>query len=215
MALRFGNGIFEPLWNRDHIDSVQITASETVGVEKRGKFYEITGALRDMVPNHMFQLLAMTTMEPPNSFDADAVRSEKAKVIEAIHPMTAADVEHECRSRPVRRRAHEPEGDVPSYTDEPDVAKDSTVETFIRDQADDRQLALGWRAVLPAHRQAHVHAHDRNCAITFKQAPFDDVPRYRRWTSDAAERRWCCICSRMRGSPSISAPSSRARMSSS
>ncbi len=67
MALRFSNGIFEPLWNRDHIDCVQITASETVGVEKRGSFYEQTGALRDMVPNHMFQLLAMTTMEPPNS----------------------------------------------------------------------------------------------------------------------------------------------------
>ena len=93
MSLRFSNGIFEPLWNRDHIDSVQITAAETVGVEARGKFYEITGALRDMVPNHMFQLLAMTTMEPPNSFDADAVRTEKAKVIDAIHPMTAADVE--------------------------------------------------------------------------------------------------------------------------
>ncbi len=93
MSLRFSNGIFEPLWNRDHIDSVQITAAETVGVESRGKFYEVTGALRDMVPNHIFQLLAMTTMEPPNSFDADAVRTEKAKVIDAIHPMTAADVE--------------------------------------------------------------------------------------------------------------------------
>ena len=81
MALRFSNGIFEPLWNRFYIDHVQITAAETVGVESRGKFYEPTGALRDMVPNHMFQLLAMVAMEPPNSFDADAVRAEKAKVI--------------------------------------------------------------------------------------------------------------------------------------
>src|SRR6201999_804652 len=87
MALRFANGLFEPMWNREHIDHVQITASETVGVEHRGKFYEKTGALRDMVPNHVFQLLAMTAMEPPISFDADAVRAKKAEVIEAIRPL--------------------------------------------------------------------------------------------------------------------------------
>src|ERR1700753_2836632 len=77
MVLRFGNGIFEPLWNRDHIDHVQITAAETVGVERRANFYEVTGALRDMVPNHVFQLLSLTAMESPNSFAADAVRTEK------------------------------------------------------------------------------------------------------------------------------------------
>ncbi len=75
MVLRFANFMFEPIWNREHIDHVQITAAETVGVEQRGRFYDETGALRDMVPNHMFQLLAMMTMEAPNSFHADAIRA--------------------------------------------------------------------------------------------------------------------------------------------
>ncbi len=130
MALRFGNGIFEPLWNRNHIDHVQITAAETVGVEQRGKFYEPTGALRDMVPNHMFQLLAMTAMEPPNSFDADAVRAEKAKVLQAIKPLDAGAVD-----RDVVRGQYGPgqlDGkDVPGYRNEPDVGADSTTETYI------------------------------------------------------------------------------------
>ena len=86
MVLRFANGMFEPIWNRHHIDHVQITVAETVSVENRGKLYDHTGALRDMVPNHLFQLLALTAMEPPSCFEADAVRAEKLKAIEAIHP---------------------------------------------------------------------------------------------------------------------------------
>src|SRR6202011_3507028 len=92
MVLRFANGIFKPLWNRDHIDHVQITVAETVGVERRAAFYEETGALRDMVPNHVFQLLSLTAMEPPYSFAADAVRTEKDKVLEAVMPLDDGDL---------------------------------------------------------------------------------------------------------------------------
>ena len=170
MALRFSNGIFEPLWNRDHIDSVQITASETVGVEKRGKFYEVTGALRDMVPNHMFQLLAMVTMEPPNSFDADAVRSEKAKVIDALHAMSPEDVEKNI-VRGQYAAGKMGEEAVPGYTEEPDVAPDSKVETYVA-----LKLAIdNWRwAGVPFYLRTGKRTERRKTeiAITFKQAPF-------------------------------------------
>src|SRR5947208_4920574 len=97
MALRFANGLFEPMWNREHIDHVQITAAETVGVEQRGKFYEKTGALRDMVPNHVFQLVAMTAMEPPICFDANAGRAKKAEVIEATRRLDPAQARKHAR----------------------------------------------------------------------------------------------------------------------
>src|SRR5579871_1897134 len=84
LAFRFANGIFEPIWNRRYIDHIQITASETVGVEQRGGYYDTAGTLRDMVPNHLFQLISLTAMEPPISFDANVVRDEQAKILKAI-----------------------------------------------------------------------------------------------------------------------------------
>ncbi|MGH7732369.1 MAG: glucose-6-phosphate dehydrogenase, partial [Gemmatimonadales bacterium] len=130
MVLRFANGIFEPLWNRDHIDHVQITVAETVGVERRASFYEATGALKDMVPNHVFQLLSLTAMEPPNSFGADAVRTEKDKVLEAVLPLTGEDaLRNVVRGQYTAGivRGHP----VKAYREADGVAPDSTTETYI------------------------------------------------------------------------------------
>jgi glucose-6-phosphate 1-dehydrogenase len=130
MVLRFANFMFEPIWNRDHIDSVQITAAETVGVETRGKFYDKTGAMRDMVPNHMFQLLAMMTMEAPNSFDADAIRAEKAKVIEAVRRMTPDEaLKNSVRGQYVFGEVNGKP--MQAYRQSPDVDTKSKTETYI------------------------------------------------------------------------------------
>src|SRR5436305_3302240 len=130
MMLRFVNCLLEPIWNRDRIDHIQITAAETVGVEKRGRFYETTGALRDMVPNHVFQLVAMTAMEAPNSFNADAIRSEKAKVIEAVRLCDPHDMK--CNAVRGQYTAGEIDGEkVPGYRAEADVAPDSATETYV------------------------------------------------------------------------------------
>ena len=170
MVLRFANGVFEPIWNRDHIDHVQITVAETVGVELRARFYEQTGALRDMVPNHVFQLLSLTAMEPPNSFDADAVRTEKHKVLEAVHPLDDAEV----RRNTVRGQygAGNLEGKaVKPYREEPGVAADSKTETYVA-------MRLGidnWRwAGVPFYLRTGKRLTRRTTeiAIQFKQAPF-------------------------------------------
>jgi len=170
MALRFANGLFEPIWNREHIDHVQITAAETVGVEQRGDFYEKTGALRDMVPNHMFQLLAMTAMEPPISFDADAVRAKKAEVIEAIRPLRPAallkaTVRGQYDAGTVLGKP------VAAYRHEHDVAPNSTTETFFA-----WKLKIdNWRwAGVPFYLRTGKHLQRRRTeiAIRFHQAPY-------------------------------------------
>jgi glucose-6-phosphate 1-dehydrogenase len=130
LMFRFGNSLFEPLWNRNFIDYIEITAAEPLGIENRAKFYEETGALRDMVANHLLQLLSLTAMEPPFSLEADAVREQKVQVLKAIRPMTVEEV----AQRTVRGQ-YGPgvlEGSmVRGYRQEPGVAEDSLAETFV------------------------------------------------------------------------------------
>jgi len=129
LVFRFSNGIFEPIWNRRYVDHIQITVAETLGVEGRGGYYDGAGALRDMVPNHIFQLISLVAMECPISFDADAVRDEQSKVLRAISPLLPEDV----LSRTVRGQygaGRIGERELRDYRDEPNVSPQSTTETF-------------------------------------------------------------------------------------
>jgi glucose-6-phosphate 1-dehydrogenase len=173
IAFRFANGLFEPIWNRDRIDHVQITAAETVGVETRGPFYEATGALRDMVPNHALSLLSMVAMEPPTGFDAAAIRSKKAELFAAM-PAVPPDraVRGQYAAGTVLGKP------VKAYRQEPDVAPDSNVETYVALQFE----IDNWRwAGVPFYFRTGKHMSHRTTeiAIRFKQAPyaaFQDTP---------------------------------------
>jgi glucose-6-phosphate 1-dehydrogenase len=170
LAFRFANGIFEPIWNRRYIDHVQISVAETVGVEQRGSYYDEAGALRDMVPNHIMQLISLTAMEPPISFEANAVRDEQAKILHAIQPLSSEEV----LLRSVRGQYGEgivAGQRIPAYRAEPDVPKDSRTETFVA-----MKLQIdNWRwADVPFYLRTGKALPVRNThiVIQFRRAPF-------------------------------------------
>jgi len=170
LVSRFSNGLFESFWNNHYIDHVQITAAETVGVETRGAFYDSTGALRDMVPNHLFQLLAMVAMEPPAAFAADAVRSEKAKVVGAIRPWSVKmalknSVRGQYSAGKLGRKQ------LPGYRHEANVAADSQTETYVALKV----MIDNWRwAGVPFYLRTgkRMSVRDTEIAICFKPAPY-------------------------------------------
>lgn len=170
MALRFANGLFESLWNRDRIDHFQITVAETLSVEGRGRFYDPTGALRDMVPNHLFQLLSLVAMEPPIRFDADSVRAEKAKLLRAVQHFSP-----EAAMRDAVRGQYGggsvAERQIVPYRQAPGVASGSTTETFVAL----RLMIDNWRwAGVPFYLRTGKALGTRRTeiAIKFKEAPF-------------------------------------------
>ncbi|MGC1666216.1 MAG: glucose-6-phosphate dehydrogenase, partial [Bradyrhizobium sp.] len=170
LVLRFANGMFEPIWNRNHIDHVQITVDEKIGVGHRGSFYDSTGALRDMVPNHLFQLLSLVAMEPPVKFNAHAVRTEKAEVLAAIQTQR----EEEALKNSVRgqyQTGKSGETETPDYRKTEDVKPDSTTETYAA-----LKLTIdNWRwAGVPFYLRTGkaLGVKRTEVAIKFKQAPF-------------------------------------------
>jgi glucose-6-phosphate 1-dehydrogenase len=170
LVLRFANGLFEPIWNRDHIDHVQITVAEDLTVGHRGRFYDATGALRDMVPNHLFQLLSLVAMEPPARFEAGAVRAEKAELLDATQVPSESDavrnsVRAQYQAGFVANQA------VPDYRKSKDIDPNSTTETYVALKL----MIDNWRwAGVPFYLRTGkaLRARRTEIAIKFKQAPF-------------------------------------------
>ena len=177
LVFRFGNGIFEPIWNRRYVDHVQITVAETVGVEQRGGYFDMAGTLRDMLPNHLFQLLSLTTMEPPISFSSESVHDEQSKILRAIQPLDAEDVLH-CAVRGQYGEGEVQRERVPGYREEQGVPPDSKTETFVAMKL----LIDNWRwAGVPFYLRTGKRLAERHTeiAIQGKRAPltlFRDTP---------------------------------------
>jgi glucose-6-phosphate 1-dehydrogenase len=170
LVLRFSNGMFEPIWNREHIDHIQITVDEKLGVGHRGSFYDKTGALRDMVPNHLFQLLSLVAMEPPSHFNAHSVRSAKAEVLTAIQHQSEEDaLQNSVRGQYIAGKVDDTE--IPDYRSVQDVDPGSTTETYVA-----LKLSIdNWRwAGVPFYLRTGkaLGAKRTEVAIKFKQAPF-------------------------------------------
>ncbi len=159
LVLRFGNSIFEPIWNRNHVDFVEITAAESIGIEGRGAFYEQTGVVRDIIQNHLLQVMSLVTMEVPASFSADDIRDEKSQVLRSVRPLTLNEVANDC----VR-------GQYRGYRDEEGVAKDSQTPTY----AAMRFMIDSWRwQGVPFYLRAGKRLAERltEVAIHFKSVP--------------------------------------------
>lgn len=170
MVFRFANGFFEPLWNNRYIDHIQITVSESVGVEMRGNYYDHTGALRDMISNHLLQLVALAAMEPPTCFGADDVRHEKAKVLNAVQPITHEQV-HRVAVRGQYGAGTIKGKPMNAYRNEPRVAKDSNTDTFVALKI----MIDNWRwAGVPFYLRTGkgLAKRESEIAIQFKQAPY-------------------------------------------